>query len=209
MPSDLAGAYAVYFAGPADYDLQVNRAGFGVLPARQDVAVSGNVTGIDFYLPPLDDRVQNGGFESGQWGAWQPSGSKPPNLTATAHTGGWAALLDPGAGDSRLSQSLGIPANLTQPTISLMVRRATVAGPASKLRIQVAGTTTITHDLNVPNGAWIHAWYDLSGLAGQTVEVRLIVTDNSAVIVDEVSLGSALAGVHQAHLPLLTNDLAP
>jgi hypothetical protein len=183
----------VYFGSPGSHDLAVERGGFGLLPAQKAISVSGHVTGADFYLPPLDDQVQNGGFESGGWSAWQPAGSKLPSLTATAHTGQGAALLDSGSGESRLSQSVSVPAHSIQPTLSLMVRLAANAGPASKLKVQVLGTTTITREWTVQDGPWVHVWSDLSSVAGQTVEIRLIVAGAPAVIVDEVSLGSALA----------------
>lgn len=207
-PSDAAGSYSIYFSEPGTFHIFAERAGFGALPARQNLAVTGHVAGVDFYLPPLDDRVDNGGFEAGDWGAWQRTGSNLPVRTATAHTGHGAVLLDPDGGDSHLSQPVILPAGLTQPTLSLMVRLAEEAGPAAKLKIQIAGTTTISDDLEVPAGGWHHTWYDLSALAGQTVDLTLAVTGSPAVIVDEVSLGSALPGVHRAHLPLVSHSFA-
>jgi hypothetical protein len=207
-PSDATGSYAVYMGEAGTFHIWVEHAGFGTLPTRQNLAVTGHVTGVDFYLPPLDDQVDNGGFEAGDWVAWQRTGSTLPALTTTAHTGQGAALLDPDGGDSQLSQSVLMPVGMTQPTLSLMARLAGEAGP-TELKIQVAGNTMISDSLQVPDGSWIHAWYDLSALADQTVELTLEVTGQSAVIVDEVSLGSALPGVHRVHLPLASRSYAP
>jgi hypothetical protein len=202
--SDASGFYTLYFSDAGDYDIMVERDRFSTLPARQDIAVSGSVSGIDFYLPPTDDQVRDSGFEAGNWGDWQRGGSNLPALSDKAHTGAGAALLDPGGGDSRLSQTLVLPVDLTDPTLSLMVRLDDEEGPASTLTIQIVGTTTTTEELAVSSGGWKHAWYDASQFAGQPVILTLSVADDPALIVDEVSLGSAIEGVGLAYMPLVT-----
>jgi hypothetical protein len=204
--SDVSGFYTLYFSDSGDYDILVERDRFGPLPARQDVAVSGSVSGIDFYLPPTDDQVQDGGFEAGDWGDWQQGGINLPALSDKAHTGAGAALLDPDGGDSRLSQALVLPADMSDATLSLMVRLADEEGPASTLTIQMVGTTTTTEDLTVSPGGWKHAWYDASQFAGQPVVLTLSVVDDPALIVDEVSLGAAVEGVGLVYMPLVRYD---
>ena len=68
--SDASGFYTLYFSDGGNYDIMVERDRFSTLPARQDIAVSGSVSGIDFYLPPADDQVRDSGFEAGNWGDW-------------------------------------------------------------------------------------------------------------------------------------------
>jgi lysophospholipase L1-like esterase len=202
--SDGEGRYTLYFGSAGSYDLSATRAGFGQLPARRAVVIAGQVAGLDFCLPPLDDQVQNGGFEEGTWGAWQRGGSQLPTLTATAHSGQGAAELHPQGGDSRLSQTLELPTSLDQATLSLMARLAGEGNLAGTLIVEVKGTTTLTEMLAVPAGGWVHAWYDVSAFEGETVTLALSVTGGPAVIVDEVSLGSAAPGVYGSYLPLLS-----
>ena len=81
------GGYLAYLAGDGLYDVWAGRAGFDVLPPMLDVAVAGDVSGVDLFLPPLDDAVTDGGFEAGNLAAWQTGGTVSPTLTAVAHTG--------------------------------------------------------------------------------------------------------------------------
>lgn len=214
-PSDGRGVYSLYFAAIGDYDISVERAGFGALPPRRAVAVAESIAGVDFYLPPLDDLVGNGGFEESDWGDWQPLGTTLPVLTGVAHTGDGATLLDPGGGDSRLRQELAVPGAMANPTLSLLARTAGDAfeqvgtsrpSSGSTLTVTISGASTETHPIDVPGqaGGWIHAWFDLAAFAGQSISLTLRVVGDPAVIVDEVSLGSAMAGAHPVYLPLIS-----
>ena len=164
------------------------------------------MTGADFYLPPLDDLVDNGGYEKASWGDWQRGGSTLPAISSSTHTGDGAALLDPAGGESRLSQSLRLPAGLHEPAVSLMVRLADKADVASTLTVTIVGTTTSTHELAVTSEEWAHAWYDVSAFAGAPATIELAVTGDPALIVDEVSLGSAMPGVSLSYLPLVGHN---
>jgi hypothetical protein len=66
---------------------------FGPLPPMRDVTVSDISPPVTLYLPPADDQIVDGGFETGIPLAWNPGGELTPLLTDTAHTGDWAALL--------------------------------------------------------------------------------------------------------------------
>jgi hypothetical protein len=208
-PSDSNGAYAAYFAASGDYDLTVQRQGYGAWPSQRGVTVDGN-TQIDFILPPLDDQVDNGGFEQAGWGNWQQAGSNTPSITDEAHSGASAVLLDPGGGDSRLSQSVTLPASLEDGrapgTLSFMARLEAETGPAGSISVRIAGATTLSEELTVSPGEWTHAWYDVTAFAGQTVELSFKVDGSRAVILDEVSLGPATKGVHLAFMPLVAAD---
>jgi hypothetical protein len=57
--------------------------------------------------------VQNGGFETGSFTPWVPSGTVLPVSTSPGHTGSYAALLgsaSPFNGNSTLTQQVAIPA---------------------------------------------------------------------------------------------------
>jgi hypothetical protein len=91
--SDEAGYYSAYtgdiLSNPA---AQWNRNGFNSLPATiygpADVYTS-------VYLPPIDDQVLNGGFESGSLlPNWQAAGTAKPQIaTETYHSGAYASLM--------------------------------------------------------------------------------------------------------------------
>lgn len=91
--SDEAGNYSAYtgevFPNPA---VQWSRDGFNSLPATiygpADVYNS-------VYLPPIDDQVLNGGFESGSLlPNWQAAGTAKPQIaTETYHSGTYASVM--------------------------------------------------------------------------------------------------------------------
>jgi TolB protein len=99
--NDREGAYAAYIAETTDnYTAAWNKNGYGSLPAT---AFTGEVNGytsddgkLDVFLPPADNLVQNWGFESGSFAAWQPTGIVTAVVTTnTHHTGQYAARLGP------------------------------------------------------------------------------------------------------------------
>jgi lysophospholipase L1-like esterase len=201
------GGFLAYLDTGGDYDLSVSRNDlYGPLPTMFDVAVDKDVSGLQFILPPQDDAVADGGFETGSLDAWQVGGSTAPTLTAVAHTGLQAARLDGTEGDSHLTQVLTPGLSLTQPTLSFLVRLDT-PGLGSSLQVELANTDTLsvpmTYTLAVADVQWTHVWYDLTGMASQPLTLTLAVSGSSAVLLDEVSLGSALKGSHWTYLPVI------
>lgn len=104
---------------------------------------------------------------------------------------------------------------MANPTLSLLARTAGDAfeqvgtsrpSSGSTLTVTISGASTETHPIDVPGqaGGWIHAWFDLAAFAGQSISLTLRVVGDPAVIVDEVSLGSAMAGAHPVYLPLIS-----
>jgi Tol biopolymer transport system component len=89
------GAFALYYDITGTCALAAARDGYGSLPAMLNVDLSSPPTGLTFYLPPLDDRVSDGGWESGTLDNWQPGGDLLPTLapSTTAHTGYYAAVF--------------------------------------------------------------------------------------------------------------------
>ena len=201
------GGFAAYLADTAVLDVQVSRAGlYGPLPAMEDLAVNGDVKGLTFVLPSHDDAVVGGGFEEATLDSWQLGGSTLPALTTNAHTGlGAAKLVDTGAAPT-LSQVIAPSPALSDPTLSFMVRLES-AGTAGSLELRLANSTTlsqpVTYTLPVASAAWTHAWYDVSGLVSEPLTLTLRAVGSPAILVDEVSLGSALPGGYLLYLPLV------
>ena len=200
------GGYLAYLSGDGLYDVWAGRAGFDVLPPMLDVAVAGDVSGADLFLPPLDDAVVDGGFEVGNLAAWQAGGTISPTLAAAAHTGAHSVQLGDVAGSSTISQVVSLPLGLnlavSDPTLSFLVRLAQPGSPGS-LQVVLSGASPVTHSLAVDSDAWSHVWYDLTGLASSPLTVTFAVSGSPPVLVDEISLGSAVRGGYRAHLPLV------
>ncbi len=199
------GGYVAYLAGNGLYDVWAGRAGFGILPPMLDVAVAGDVSGADLFLPPLDDAVTDGGFEAGNLDAWQTGGTVSPTLAAAAHTGANSVQLGDGSGSSTIGQMVSPPLGLrlaaSNPTLSFLVRLEQ-PGPSSSLQVVLSGASPVTYTLPVESDAWSHVWYDLTGLASSPMTVTFIVSGSPPVLVDEISLGSAVRGGYRAYLPL-------
>ncbi len=204
----LPGGYVAYVADPGDYDLRASHEAFGPLPARHVLSVTSDLAGLDFVLPPLDDVVADGGFETGSWGAWQPGGSLAPGLVAGAHTGDGAARLG-GAGEtSSLAQVLSVPGGLADATLSFLVRLDDGAGGSSTLQVELAGTT-ISQTVTVPSADWTHVWLPADAALNQAVTLTLTLSGTPAIRLDEVSLGSAASAGTFVHLPVVVRGQSP
>ncbi len=204
------GVFLAYLDQAADYNVSVTRDDrYGPLPTTYGIAVDGHVDGPDFVLPPQDDVVSDGDFESGTLAAWQPSGSAPPTLNATAHSGLAAVQLGAVEHDSSLVQAINLGSPLDGPTLSLMVR-LTEAGPASSLDVQLAGTGVLspplTYTIPVESVEWAHVWRDLPGPVGEPLTLTLAVADSPTIVVDEIRLGSAVQGGYPVYLPIVRRE---
>jgi hypothetical protein len=173
------------------------------------IQVAGNVEGLTFVLPPQDDAVDNGGFEAGSLAGWQPGGSVAPALDPRAHTGDAAVLMGGAGASSTLGQVPSPAAGASEPALSLMARLAQ-PGPAGEIEIRLSNTTTlsppVTYTLPVASEAWTHAWYDLTGLISEPFTLTFSVSDTAAILLDEISLGSAVPGGHQTYLPIVDKN---
>jgi hypothetical protein len=200
------GAFLAYLDSGGPHDLLTARNDlYGPLPWMYDQPVDGDVHGLTFVLPPLDNLVTDGGFESGNLNAWNPGGSLTPLTSAVAHTGLVAAKLGSPDDDSHLSQVLTPALPLEAPTLSFMVYLA-AAGDPSQLQVELSNDTTLspplTFTLDVADEAWTHAWFDLPDLAAEPLTLTLIVSGSPAILLDEVSLGSTHRAGYTIHLPL-------
>jgi hypothetical protein len=176
--------------------------------------MSGNVAGVDFFLPPVDDLIVNGQFEAGNLSGWSSSGSGMIMITDTVHTGDFAAALGNTDGSQAwsgtLSQSVFVPTALDSPTLALAYRivgNSTLlqSNPAS-VRVQGA-SETVNHDLPISEGVWLHAWLDLDAFRGHIVTVAVEIDSPSGGVgwlaVDEVSLGADAPGIRQIYIPVV------
>ena len=217
--SDAWGGFKLYAHVTGTTTLTVSRTGFGPLPAMEQVAVNEIAPGPTFYLPPLNDTIANGQFESSDLSGWAVAGEVTPIMTTTAHTGLYGAQLGDMTGHSMpahstLSQILTWP-DPTTATLSLLYRTAVMNPMSSTLTIYVAGPvdplTLTLPALTLPltGTDWMHVWLDVPASFAPTVTVSidLYTTDpvaGSAVVVDEVSLGPAVVGSYPVFLPLVT-----
>lgn len=97
-----------------------------------------------------------------------------------------------------LAQVVTIPADMPNPTVSLMYRTIRdLPGDDTQFEVQITnGALTTTHVLNPTAVVWEHAWFDASEWAGETVTLTLAAVQKAGdpllrVDLDDVSLGSA------------------
>lgn len=200
------GRFLALLANGGTYEIGTQRdAIFGSLPPMKGAEVNENVAGLLFVLPPKDDAVLNGGFEAGILDGWTPGGTSLPTLSGQAHTGDGAARLDAAGGDSSLSQSLTPAPSAGQVYLSLLARPEQ-AGETGSLEIVLSNAGSfdppVTHTLSLAGDGWTHAWYDLGDLQGESVTVTMRASGSPAILVDEVSVGTALPGGNWVYLPL-------
>lgn len=214
------GRFVAYLASAGSYTLSADRPDlYGPLPAMHGVAVSGNVLDLVFVLPALDDAVVDGGFEASTFAArtasdlegWQLGGSLLPRLSSQAHTGLASANLG-GPGEwSLLQQAVTPPPEATDLTLSFLARLAE-PGPPADLHLFIAGgsvpTQATTYTIAVQDTTWSHGWYDMetvgsSPLAASSAwTLTFVVSDSSAILLDEIGLGSAAVGGYALYLPV-------
>jgi hypothetical protein len=208
--SDGFGVYALYFSAANTYNLTASRDGFGTLPELKSLSVTTNLTGVDFVLPPEQDAVTNGGWESGDLTGWQKAAGIPPTLGATAaHTGEFGiqlnAVTDGVDFAPSITQTISTPISGMQPTLSWMVQVAS-GSPAGEFWVVVSSASqTVTQTVNLTEAGWTHAWIDLSAFIGQSVTLQFGFKDplgTEQVYLDEISLGEARVGSYQVFLPI-------
>jgi hypothetical protein len=160
---------------------------------------------LEFVLPPQDDVVQDGGFESGNWNAWSSGGTISPALEE-GHTGDGAASLGGGGGTSSLSQTLTLPTTLTHATLSFMV--ALDGSGSNSIQVDLVGTP-LSWTVPVSAGGWTHVWYDVGDAVGEEATLTFMVSGSPAVLLDEVSLGSAAFGGSWTFMPIISHAATP
>ncbi|NOZ04848.1 MAG: carboxypeptidase regulatory-like domain-containing protein, partial [Chloroflexi bacterium] len=203
--TEAVGRYVQGIAATGTYSVAADRAGFGQ-PFVRHLAISNDRTNTALFLPPADNVIANSSFETGSLAGWQAGGA---NLSSTAFSGDWAARLGP-ATTAHLSQTVYVPAELVNPTLSFIYQPDGPATFPDALHLRIAGTNQII-PLNV--SGWTHEHLDLTSLAllGRPVTISFDFepagTSSFAVLLDDIWLGSVPDPPQYSYLPLLMAPL--
>ncbi|MDP2662551.1 MAG: carboxypeptidase regulatory-like domain-containing protein, partial [Dehalococcoidia bacterium] len=188
--TDGNGNYSLELPANGTYQVTISRQGFGALPPKS-IGVTTSID-YDFALPPKNDAVQNGGFESGLAG-WITSGTV---VTQTfRHTGDWGSTISK---TGAFSQTLTIPSSQA-PTALSFFYRTPAPGLSDRLEVQVVGSKTVSFVFPLSLNTWQQGWVDTSGLQGKA-EVLFRFTGQGDIWLDEVALGSS---PYRIFLPLV------
>lgn len=183
--SGVDGAFVLYGHATGTYTLSVSRDGFGVLPGMAGVPVPAETEPV-FYLPPGDDRVDDGGFEAGDLLAWHPGGEVVPTVTNTAHTGAYGARLGSMVPPPLVTPTMPFTASavLTAAgglvTTSLAVLHVPTGAVSGTVRFTLTGVPTVTglppetQDVG-PHVAWAAALTDGRPLTATLAPLTLTV----------------------------------
>lgn len=196
------GDYLAYLGVPGYYTLTADSAGYGTLPPTH-LTVNEDMA-FDLVLPPLDNRISDGGFESGALSEWMLLGSGVYTDAQRTYAGNYAlAFAVVTTGTHAAEQSIYVAPHLHHPTLSLLYALPTdLAAGAFQVQLieeTLSGSILISRTIPVFETAaattgWQHMWADLSPYAGKTLTLTVALNQAvGAAWVDEVSLGSNYA----------------
>jgi hypothetical protein len=176
--------------------------------------VSGTVSGVDFVLPPEDEAVVNGGWESGSLSGWHSGvGVEPTVALAASHTGRYGLHLEAIGGTlgfwEYITQSVSIPATWTQPTLSFLYRVVEGDEDDALLATVSEGGDVISHSVPLSADGWTHSWHHLDAFSGQTVTLQFGFRDQTTdqqIYLDEISVGDTRTGVFPLYLPSVARN---
>jgi Tol biopolymer transport system component len=90
--TDYYGKFLFHLITQGSYTLNAAHAGYGTLPTVTLPINSDSSFGLQ--LPPQDDLIKNGGFESGNLGSWQITGTLQANIdNSQVHSGNASVIL--------------------------------------------------------------------------------------------------------------------
>ncbi len=199
------GQFALHYVqSTAAATIAATRSGFGQLPPLQGLATGS--TGATLVLPPLNDVIQNGGFERGDLSGWVGS---QVSLSRSGHSGQYAAQV-PGGG-SLQQQTATVPAaamlsllyRVSNPTgatgtVTLFVDPVTLDSTEQRGAGPLAG---IVVDLPVNAVNWRQAVINVSQFTNRAVSVRLAAQGGIVALFDDLTLGSTQPGSYNAYQP--------
>ncbi|HZE15766.1 MAG TPA: carboxypeptidase-like regulatory domain-containing protein, partial [Mycobacterium sp.] len=204
------GQFTLGLAVGGTYALLASHPVLDSLPPMKNISVNGDVGGVELYLPPATNLIQNGDFESS--GGWQMSGAAP--IGGKGHTGDYALAmgeqspLSPGPWTA--SQTVSVPRNATYVTLDWCYRVEGDSAKQDEFLVTVHGASADqSRVLDLGAGGWTHDWMDLAGFAGQDVVVTFRLSHQAedvplTVLLDDVGLGTGRLAV--VHLPLVARS---
>lgn len=212
--TDGNGEYELYLENSGTYTVTVERDEFGTLPPYYGLNIKDNLSGENFVIPPENNAVTNGGWETGDLSGWNAAPGLTPTVEMIAtHTGYYGVQLESSGSITgfhpHLTQTVSIPPTWTQPTLSFVYHP--IQGEAGEALLVVASSIsdTITHSASLTPNDWTHAWLDLSALSSSTATLHFGFSDQSdvqQVYLDEISVGEAKTGVYSVYLPLVMRN---
>jgi uncharacterized repeat protein (TIGR01451 family) len=161
--------------------------GFLSLPNTTHFLESDFLVDTDIYLPAADNVISDWGFESNNlaldWG-----GSSAATLDAF-HSGEVSAPFD--ATHRAISQTVTIPGDMTNPTLSFM-HMSKYSWTEEKMLVTVTEGTGQTSFPFTTVSNWRQSWIDMSAWLGKTVTISFMnETPDDVFYLDEVTLSSA------------------
>lgn len=201
------GFFSLGLSGAGNYTFTVGAVGGWSAPPPVPASVQlNNTTILSFTLRPPDNVVGNGDFENDLVG-WQVSGA-PPAIVANGHRSGSASLRL--TDTTSISQS-GLISNSYQPVLSFWYKVEGSDGndTFSAHLFGSDGVTPINSFNTALNGDWQQVWLPLNLAEVYTgpTSVQFSLAqgggEQTAVYLDEVSLGGSWGGPNKTYLPVI------
>ena len=183
-----------YFPEPVQPTIGWSSNGFLSLPdTTYQLGYLNYSVDTDIYLPANDNVINDWGFESNDLSlAWGVTGATLGTTTDFYHSGGVAASFD--ATHRGISQTVTIPANMLNPTLSFL-HHASGTISQGGLLVTIADGNTQTPFSFTPND-WQQSWIDMTPWLGKTVTITF---SNKSVVdmfyLDEVTLSSTYPNI--------------
>jgi hypothetical protein len=209
------GQFALGLMAAGLYDLAASHPQYGSLPPMKDISVNGSVEGVDLYLPPATNSLQNGDFEA--QGGWQMGGVVPPSaVPGTGHTGDFALQVGdlpgqpapPAPWNWTASQTVSVPERGNEITLDWCYRVEGNVASHDQLLVTVhSASSEFSYPLDLGARDWTHEWIDVGAFAGEEVVVSFALTrqpDDAPLTIwlDEVGLGAHMTTT-RVFLPLV------
>ncbi len=176
------------------YEVTWSLPGYGDLPPGFFSLSDGDAM-IAVVLPPANDVIDDGDFESGTLQGWHFSDPQSTTLQdGVAKTGRYSVYLDANAAAATsISQTVTIPGDMPNPTLSFFYTLAADFGITPQLEVLVSDgqATQSVLSLSGEREAWDHAWVDLSTWQGEKVTLTFSRPAGVRVAsLDDITLGS-------------------
>lgn len=215
----IAGQYILGMVEEGIYEAAVSHHFYGTLPPMKGLSVSHDLAGIDLYLPPADNVIDNGDFEFP--GSWEATGVVTPiPIQGMGHTGDFALQLGelPDEPDAPLPwtwtirQAVSVPESAHEITLDWLYRVEGTPRTSDEFFVTVRGSSEVVQPLSLSITGWAHEWIDVTQFAGQEVTVSFTLRRQSdddplTVWLDEAGLGTNPPGY--LFLPLIGQGALP